>query len=130
MDNTITGKLIQVLEVKSGTGKTGKDWKSQDFIIETNAQYPTKVCLVAWNNIVDSIQNLNIGSDITLHFNPESREFKGKWYTSLKVWKVELIGINNNFAKHNQLDESKNFNLPGHVDAEPEKEEESDGLPF
>lgn len=91
MENKISGKLIAKLETKSGSGE--KEWKTKDFIIETSEQYPKKVCLTAWNDKCLVIENASIGCDITASFNAESREFNGKWYTNLKVWKIELNSL-------------------------------------
>jgi len=83
----ITGKLIQILEPQSGTSARG-EWKKQEFIIETEEQYPRKVCIANWNDKVD-INNINVGTPITVSVNLESREFNGKWYTDVKAWRME-----------------------------------------
>ena len=38
-----TGKVIAILPLRSGTGKSGKQWRSQEFVIETDGQYPRKM---------------------------------------------------------------------------------------
>ena len=38
----LTAKLIQLLPLQTGTAKNG-EWKKQDFIVETNVEYPKKV---------------------------------------------------------------------------------------
>ena len=43
MSLEIKGRIIAVLEEKTGEGKNGK-WQSQDAVIETDGQYPKKVC--------------------------------------------------------------------------------------
>ncbi|MEP6700606.1 MAG: DUF3127 domain-containing protein, partial [Bacteroidota bacterium] len=48
----ITGKLLQLLTLQTGTGKNGP-WKKQDFIIETGDMYPKKVCIAAWGDKID-----------------------------------------------------------------------------
>ena len=83
----ITGKLIQILEPQKGNSAKG-EWKKQDFIIETDEQYPKKVCIANWNDKVD-LTNLKIGTELTLSINLESREFNGKWYTDVKVWRMD-----------------------------------------
>lgn len=85
----IQGKVIQILPIQSGIGKqSGKEWKKQDFILETAEQFPKKICLEHWNDAVDRTA-LQVGEDITVQFDIESQEFQGRWYTKLKAWRID-----------------------------------------
>jgi hypothetical protein len=84
----LTAKLIQVLPLQSGTGKNGP-WKKQDIIVETEGQYPRKICISIWGDKIDEKQ-LQPGHMLKLEFDIESREFNGKWYTDAKAWKIEV----------------------------------------
>lgn len=84
----LSGKVVQVLSEQTGTGKNGQ-WSKQDFIIETEEQYPRKVCFSAWGEKVSMIKSLKAGTQVKVSFNVESREFNGKWYTDLRLWKIE-----------------------------------------
>lgn len=84
----ITGKFIETLAPKGGQSARGS-WKRQDFILETEEQFPKKVCISNWNDKVD-IASLKPGARITAHINIESREYNGNWYTDVKVWKMDV----------------------------------------
>lgn len=84
----ISGKLLQILPEQTGTGKNGQ-WNKQDFIIETQEQYPRKICFSAWGDKAVLVKNLRSGSMVNVSFNAESREFNGKWYTDLRAWKID-----------------------------------------
>jgi hypothetical protein len=84
----IQGKLIQVLPIESGTSKSGKDWTQQTIIVETGDQYPKKIAIQCASNLMDKIKDYQIGHTITCQVNIESRESGGKWYTSIKAWKI------------------------------------------
>jgi hypothetical protein len=86
----IKGKIVQLLPLQTGAGKNGT-WKKQDFVIETDGQYPKKVCIAAWGDKVGP-ETLQVGNDVNVSFDVESREYNGKWYTDLKAWKVDLDG--------------------------------------
>jgi hypothetical protein len=86
----IKGKLMHVLAVQTGEGKNGT-WKKQDFVIETNGQYPKKVCLTIWGDKFNETF-LTIGNELLVSFDAESREYNGRWFTDLKAWKIELAG--------------------------------------
>ena len=86
----LSAKLIQLLPLQSGAGKNGQ-WKKQDIIVETDGQYPKKICISIWGDKIDEKQ-LQPGNMLKLDFDIESREFNGKWYTDAKAWKVEVAG--------------------------------------
>ena len=87
MDNVINGKLLEACEPQTGEGANGA-WKRQNFIIETFAQYPRKVCFTVANDKIDMSQ-FPIGSIIAVSINIESREYNGRWYTDFRAWRVE-----------------------------------------
>lgn len=85
----IVGKIIQVLPVQEGVSKTGNPWKVQSYVLETQEQYPRKVCLEIFGE--ERIKNnlCNIDDLVTVSFDIESREFNGRWYTSIRAWRVQ-----------------------------------------
>lgn len=84
----VTAKLIQLLPLQTGTGKSGSAWKKQDIIVETNAQYPKKICISIWGDKIDR-SVLQEGAVLNISFDVESREYNGRWYTDVKAWKIE-----------------------------------------
>ncbi len=93
MSLDITGKLVNKLPQQSGQGKNGT-WIKQDFIIETQEQFPKKVCISLWGDKAKELDSIAIGETLKLGINIESREFNGKWYTDVKAWKMEKQGAN------------------------------------
>jgi hypothetical protein len=85
----LTGKLIQILPIQTGSGKNG-EWKKQDIILESEGQYPKKICLSIWGDKINESQ-LILGNNLKIEFDIESREFSSKWYTDIKAWKIELV---------------------------------------
>ena len=85
----IVGKIIQVLPAQEGVSKnTGNPWKIQAYVLETQEQYPRKVCFEIFGE--DKIKNNPCQLDdlVTVSFDIESREFNGRWYTSIRAWRV------------------------------------------
>lgn len=106
----LTGKLVQVMPLQTGTGKNGQ-WKKQDIILETEGTYPKKVCVSVWGDKINESQ-LKLGGMLTVQFDVESREYNGRWYTDVKAWKVEsgAAGTGGNIDKdfpENVADENK-----------------------
>jgi hypothetical protein len=81
-----TGKLVQVLPAQTGQGKNG-EWRKQEIVLETDGQYPKKVCVSVWGDKMAHL-TLSPGEFLTVDFDIESREYNGKWYTDVKAWKV------------------------------------------
>ena len=86
----LKGKVIQLLQMQTGMGKKGQ-WKKQEFIVETQAQYPKKVCLSAWGDKIDQFRVAE-GDLVNVAVDLESREYNGRWYTEARAWKLEKIG--------------------------------------
>ena len=110
MTMEITGKLTKVLSLESGTGKSGKDWKKQRFVIETDGKYPQKICLTAWGETIEYLAKVQHGAEVTCSIDISSREYNDRWYTDVKAWKIKT---------------NSEMSVP-----EPETEEASDDLPF
>ncbi len=106
---TIEGKVVLLLAEQSGTGQaSGKAWRKQSFVVETEEQYPKKVVFDAWNDTVEAIKQLQVGVNLTVHFRAESREYNEKWYTNLTAWKIETDGIAKNTAPIEQVQQDEN----------------------
>ncbi|MCW5906620.1 MAG: DUF3127 domain-containing protein [Chitinophagales bacterium] len=116
-----SGRLIHILPAQTGTGKNGA-WKKCDFVIETSDKYPKKICISAWNELSDQIENTAIGSDLQVSFDISSREYNGRWYTDVKAWKVSGGNKVNNSSNTATSTESAPPDFPSI--------ESADDLPF
>lgn len=90
MSMELKGKVIQMLPVQTGMGKKGP-WKKQEFIVETQATYPKKVCLSTWGDKIDQF-GIQLGDMVNVSVDLESREYNGRWYTEARAWKLEKTG--------------------------------------
>ncbi len=83
----LKGTVVQILPAQTGTGKKGQ-WKKQEFVVETQSQYPKKVCFSVWGDKIDQF-SLSTGEVVTVSVDLESREYNGRWYTEARAWKIE-----------------------------------------
>ena len=85
----IVGKIIQVLPLQEGIAKSGNPWKLQSYVLETQEQYPRKVCFEIFGE--EKIKNnpCQVDDIVTVSFDIESREFNGRWYTYIRAWRVQ-----------------------------------------
>jgi hypothetical protein len=84
----VQGVLKQILPIESGESKSGKTWQKQTIIIETADAYPKQIALEVSEKALSSLQDYSEGMTITCSINIESREYNGRWFTSVKAWKI------------------------------------------
>jgi hypothetical protein len=89
MSLQIKGKISEILKSESGVSRNGNSWKKQEFVIDTQEQFPKKVCFTLFNDKASLIDGLSAGNDVEVSFNIESREFNGKWFHNINAWKIE-----------------------------------------
>ena len=83
----LKGKVIAILEMKTGEGKKGT-WQKQDFVIEhIDGKFTKSAVFTAFGDLVDSIPA--VGDTVDVKFNIDAREYNGKWYPVLNAWKIE-----------------------------------------
>lgn len=87
----IVGKVVRLGTLTEGQSARGP-WRKQELIIETEEQYPRTVCLICWTNQIEEIQHFAPGQTIKAQIEISSREFNGKWYTDVRVWRFDPVG--------------------------------------
>jgi hypothetical protein len=117
----ITGKIIQILPEETGEGRNGP-WKKQNFILETQEQYPKKVCITVWGDKID-LNSFGENSVVTASINVESREYNSRWYTDVKAWRI----VN---AQESPSAPPEYTNAPSSDEIPPEPADDINDLPF
>ncbi|MBR4803641.1 MAG: DUF3127 domain-containing protein [Bacteroidales bacterium] len=82
---------MQILPKQSGESARGT-WVRGGFVIETQEQYPKMVAFTMFGeDKAAMIESIPVGTQINVHFSPESREFQGRWYTDLRCFRVDTF---------------------------------------
>lgn len=84
----LEGKVIEFLGETGGTSKAGNPWKKKEWLIETLGQFPKKVKVQCFGDRADLI-NMTPGQNYRLSVDIESREYNGRWYTDVSVFRVQ-----------------------------------------
>ena len=84
----ILGKVVDHLKEETGQSARGS-WKKSGFVIETDGSHPKKIAIECWGQQSEEASMLRVGDTVKSHVNIESREHNGRWYTSVKAWKIE-----------------------------------------
>ena len=96
----LEGKVISFLGETSGTSKAGNLWKKKEWVIETFGNFPRKVKVQCFGDRADTI-NLEPGKDYVLSIDLESREYNGRWYTDVSVFRSVERGEQSQFGGQN-----------------------------
>lgn len=124
----VKGKVIQVLKTESGKSNTGKSWCTQRIVIKTFGDYPKRVCFEIFGEERIYAFAVQLHEVLKVHFELDSREFKGRWYTSARAWRVERDGEDeSDYDKHSY---SKSDSTSEHEKKEQESQPSTDDLPF
>lgn len=129
----ITGKIIQVLPEQGGVSKTsGKEWRLQAYVLETQEQYPKKVHFEIFGDDRIKSNQCNIDDMVTVSFDIESREFNGRWYTSIRAWRVVDAALTDETPKEEAQEIDLLSDMPDarQIDAQNQDNVDSSGLPF
>ncbi len=118
----ITGKILQIMPITTGTSKAGKEWVKQEFVIETQETYPKKVCISVMGDKTQELKKHVPGNEIKVSLNLESREYNGKWYTNVNAWRIE--GSTGGASASTEPDPFVENEMPSSGDAS------TDDLPF
>jgi hypothetical protein len=122
MSLVVKGKIEQLLSLQTGTSNRG-EWKKQEFILETDEQYPKKICFTLFNDKIGLLEGFNTGMEVEVSFNVESREYNGRWFHNVNAWKIDRID-----------GESQGFNAPpfseGDIPPETDDSGDNNDLPF
>ena len=114
----LEGRVASLLPEQSGNGARG-EWFRAGFIIRTEGEYPRNVCFEVlgrerWERVR---QYLREGGLVKVSFDVSSREWQGKWFTSLTAFSVQQA-------------QSVQSPAPHQPQPLPQSQENSDDLPF
>ena len=84
----LTGKIIAVMPMHAGTSSNGKEYASQDYVLEyAQGEYPKRMVFNVFGK--DKIEQfkLKVGDEVTIAYEPTAREHQGKWYGQNRAWR-------------------------------------------
>ena len=100
----LKGTVIHIGDTTSGTSQAGKDWQKFEFTIQhKDGNYDKHATFTAFGKAYDECKSLIIGDEVEVMFNIDSREGKGRWFSSLSVWKCKVTGKATQSNKSNDL---------------------------
>lgn len=125
----LEGRVESILSEQSGTSSRG-EWVRGGFVIKTEGEYPKTVAFeVLGRERLDKMkQYLKVGGLVKVSFDVSSREWQGKYFTSLTAFSV--------FSKESEIRSSQTQgNTQQQAPAPqpqpaPQSQEDDSNLPF
>lgn len=121
----LEGTIRQKLPVQSGTSSRGA-WMKQEFILEyPDGNYTSQACLLAWGqDKVQELEKYQAGDRVKVSFNIKSREFNGRWFTDIQIWRIAPAG------DQQQPAPPASFQTPPPPSLDDMPADEGDDMPF
>ena len=93
----LIAKLVKKLPQEMGEDKNGQ-WIKGAFIAETEVEFPKegefpkKACFTVWGKkMIKALDGIKEDDRIKVYFSVESREYNERWYTDLKVYRIDSL---------------------------------------
>ncbi len=123
-------KVFNVLEPQSFTSKKdGGVVKKYSFIGKTNEQYPKTICFTCMGDELWQKLHIMVGKSYSLGINISSREWNGRWFTEISVWKA--VCLEQQQGNYSQQVKQQDYVQPApQPTSQQQTMERNDDLPF
>ena len=124
--NKATGIILKIDAPQVISEKLTK----RQIVLTVGDKYPEPIAFEAVNDKCDLLGGLTEGSEATVYYNLRGREWNGRYFVNLSLWKIEAAGTAQSApAKANINAANANPSLRQQPQA-AQIADESDGLPF
>ena len=89
----VIGKVKAMLAPETYKTRDGSEVSTSRILVTTDAKFKPDICFQISNEKAkENLKGLNVGDEINVSYNLNSREYNGKWYHNVNAWKIEKIG--------------------------------------
>ena len=125
------GRIRKVLPVRTGTSqRTGNNWKCLPFVFEyfenETDRWPDSVVLETFDEKV--INSLKEGMEVRCGFGHRAKEYDGKTFNELRLYKIESVKGSEQPAQQPQPQPASEQHAAQHQ--QQQAHEQPDDLPF
>ena len=89
----IQGTITQVLPLQEGSSQSGAQWRKQTVVVredDPDIAFPNEVALDLFNDRIPVQKELAAGQSVDVHFGIRTREWGGRVYNEIIVYKFTL----------------------------------------
>ena len=97
MELKIVGTIEKLMPISKGISASGREWVKQDIVMSmANGQFVKHfTAAVMGQDRIDNFK-LRVGDNIVAYLDVDAKEYNGRWYNSINIWKVERVGATGN----------------------------------
>ena len=97
MEIKVVGTIEKLMPISKGISASGREWVKQDIVMSmANGQFVKHfTAAVMGQERIDNFK-LRVGDNIVAYLDIDAKEYNGRWYNSINIWKVERVGANGN----------------------------------
>lgn len=126
MDLQIFGKIIDGPTIREGVSSKGNEWRCASYVIETEDRYPKRMAFDVFSNANIDKFAIKQGEYVTVFFDIDAREYKNRWFNTIRAWRVERPG-----EQQPQQDMVPPYEQQQPMQAQqPQQQQVNDALPF
>lgn len=86
------GIVKEITPLQTGQSANG-EWKKRELVIGfKDGNYDKLLAISGMKDKADLIGQQQVGSNVRVHFNLESKESGGRYFCNCNLWKIEVIG--------------------------------------
>jgi hypothetical protein len=93
-DLQIKGKIVKIFDLQTFDTKSGNQFTKQEFVIQTDGDYPQTIKLEATQKSCEPLANAHTGDVGTFYFNLKGYKYtkgdKEMYFNTLQVWRMEI----------------------------------------
>lgn len=94
MSFEVKGQIVKILPKETGLTKDGRSWSKQTVVVKVkDGDYENKYAFELSGKALDYFEekNFDLSDNVSVSFNITVNEYKEKFYTSLRAWKMSLV---------------------------------------
>lgn len=90
----LKGIIKSVLPIQSGKSANGTEWSKATVLVEYGTVQYKNVVAVSNMKKAEEFAKLQPGTFVTMHIQPTSREYNGRYYTEVNCWRWTVYSNN------------------------------------
>ncbi|MGN0191084.1 MAG: DUF3127 domain-containing protein [Candidatus Cryptobacteroides sp.] len=79
--------------ITGGTTKTGRQWAKMTIVLDV-PDYGglfRKIALNVGTDMIQDVQQVNVGETVDIGYKVTAREYQGKWYNNVDLYKISGV---------------------------------------
>lgn len=125
----IQGEIVWVGQTQEGTSSRGNKWKKKQFKVRyEGGSYPKEILFDCLDDNI--INKLSVGLQVNVKFDIVVREYNGKMFNNISIWRDGLHAVGNTSVPTGQVTSQQNQPVQAVNPAPQPQPKQDDQLPF